>query len=107
MAAVLEVEDISLSMTNQAGELVPVLEHLSFSIERGRSTALVGESGCGKSMTALAIMQLLPEGFVITGGRVLLEGEDLLAARQRRLQALRGNAMSMVFQEPMTALNPL
>ncbi|NVN87262.1 MAG: ABC transporter ATP-binding protein [Rhodopseudomonas sp.] len=107
MAPVLRVDDLSVSMTSRTGELVPVLENLSFTVDKGRTIALVGESGCGKSMTALAIMRLLPDGFVITGGRVLLDDEDVLTARPRRLRALRGNAMSMVFQEPMTALNPL
>jgi len=107
MAPILRVDDLSVSMTSKTGELVPVLENLSFTVDKGRTTALVGESGCGKSMTALAIMRLLPDGFVITGGRVLLDDEDVLAARPRRLRQLRGNAMSMVFQEPMTALNPL
>ncbi|MCD0422155.1 ABC transporter ATP-binding protein [Rhodopseudomonas sp. BR0M22] len=107
MTPVLSVENLSVSMTNRDGDLVPVLENLSFNIDKGRTIALVGESGCGKSMTALAIMRLLPEGFVITGGRIVLDGEDLLAARPKRMRALRGDAMSMVFQEPMTALNPL
>ncbi|KIZ41922.1 MULTISPECIES: ABC transporter ATP-binding protein [Rhodopseudomonas] len=107
MTTILRVEDLSVCMTSRTGELVPVLENLSFTVDKGRTMALVGESGCGKSMTALAIMRLLPEGFVITGGRVLLDDEDVLTARPRRLRALRGNAMSMVFQEPMTALNPL
>ncbi|MCG6204672.1 ABC transporter ATP-binding protein [Rhodopseudomonas sp. HC1] len=107
MAPVLEVDNLSVSMTDRRGDLVPVLENLSFTIDKGRTIALVGESGCGKSMTALAIMRLLPEGFVVTGGRILLEGEDLLTARNRRMRALRGDAVSMVFQEPMTALNPL
>ncbi|MFZ5739443.1 peptide/nickel transport system ATP-binding protein [Rhodopseudomonas thermotolerans] len=107
MAPVLSVENLSVSMTNRDGDLVPVLENLSFTVDKGRTIALVGESGCGKSMTALAIMRLLPEGFVITDGRILLDGEDLLTARSKRMRALRGDKMSMVFQEPMTALNPL
>ncbi|QLH69323.1 ABC transporter ATP-binding protein [Rhodopseudomonas palustris] len=107
MAPVLSVENLSVSMTNRDGDLVPVLENLSFTVQKGRTIALVGESGCGKSMTALAIMRLLPEGFVVTGGRIVLDGEDLLTARPKRMRALRGDAMSMVFQEPMTALNPL
>ncbi len=107
MEPVLRVDDLSVSMRGASGKLVPVLEHLSFEVEAGKTMALVGESGCGKSMTALAIMRLLPEDFVITGGRILLDGEDVLTVPQRRLRSLRGNAMSMIFQEPMTALNPL
>jgi peptide/nickel transport system ATP-binding protein len=107
MDPVLRVDNLSVSMKSGAGRLVPVLENLSFTVQHGRTMALVGESGCGKSMTALAIMRLLPDGFAITGGRVLLDGEDVLAASPKRLRSLRGNAMSMIFQEPMTALNPL
>ena len=106
MAPVLAVEDLTVTLTRPGGP-VPVLERLSFSVEAGRTVALVGESGCGKSMTALAIMDLLPEGFARAGGRVLLAGEDIAAAKPARLRALRGSAMSMIFQEPMTALNPV
>lgn len=107
MSAVLHVDNLCVGINSGAGLRVPVLENLSFAVHRGRTMALVGESGCGKSMTALAIMGLLPDGLVITGGHVLLEGEDLLKVSQKRLRSLRGNAMSMIFQEPMTALNPL
>jgi peptide/nickel transport system ATP-binding protein len=106
MAPVLSVQGLSVGM-NGANGLVPVLENLSFDVEQGKTVALVGESGCGKSMTALAIMRLLPEDFIITAGRVLLDGEDLLSAPAARLRGLRGNKISMIFQEPMTALNPL
>ena len=107
MSALLQVENLSVCMRSGAGAPVPVIENLSFSVQPGRTTALVGESGCGKSMTALAIMRLLPEPFVVTGGRILLEGEDILSLTPKRMRALRGNGMSMIFQEPMTALNPL
>jgi peptide/nickel transport system ATP-binding protein len=107
MEAVLEVKNLSVGMFSGDGKLVPVLENLSFSAQAGQTAALVGESGCGKSMTALAIMRLLPEGFVVTGGSIVLEGEDILALPPKRMRALRGNGMSMIFQEPMTALNPL
>ncbi len=106
MAPVLAVEDLTVTLTRPGGR-VPLLERLSFSVEAGRTVALVGESGCGKSMTALAIMGLLPEGFARAGGRVLLAGEDIAAAKPARLRALRGSALSMIFQEPMTALNPV
>ncbi|MEW6644833.1 MAG: ABC transporter ATP-binding protein [Pseudomonadota bacterium] len=107
MSDVLRVENLSVALRNGVGELIPVLENLSFAVGRGQTMALVGESGCGKSMTALAIMRLLPAEFSVTGGSILLGDEDVLAAAPQRLRQLRGNAMSMIFQEPMTALNPL
>ena len=61
---------------------MPVIENLSFSVQPGQTMALVGESGCGKSMTALAIMRLLPDDFVVTGGRILMDGEDVLHCRR-------------------------
>ncbi|GAC1334145.1 MAG: ABC transporter ATP-binding protein [Beijerinckiaceae bacterium] len=103
---VLVVDDLSVSLATTKAEMA-VLEHLSFTVKAGKTTALVGESGCGKSITALAIMGLMPEGFRCTGGRILLEGEDIAAVSPARLRALRGNRMSMIFQEPMTALNPV
>ncbi|CCE10841.1 dipeptide transporter; ATP-binding component of ABC superfamily [Bradyrhizobium sp. STM 3843] len=103
----LEVDSLNVSMRNAEGHLVSVIENLSFSVAHGQTTALVGESGCGKSMTALALMRLLPEDFVITSGRILLEGRDLLSLSAKEMRSLRGRAMSMIFQEPMTALNPL
>ena len=106
MAPVLDVRGLSVAIAAPGGE-IPVIEGLSFSVGEGRTVALVGESGCGKSMTALAVMGLLPSGFRRTGGQVLLDGEDVAQVSQARLRALRGNAMSMIFQEPMTALNPV
>lgn len=87
---------------------VRAVDDVSFSIERGRTLGVVGESGCGKSVTALSIMRLLPQPMGhIVGGKVLLEGEDLVQASLARLEQVRGNVVSMVFQEPMTALNPV
>jgi peptide/nickel transport system ATP-binding protein len=106
MTPVLSVQNLSVAMRGAHGP-VPVLENLSFDVAQGKTMALVGESGCGKSMTALAIMRLLPEDFSVTGGHILLDGVDVLAATPARLRGLRGNTMSMIFQEPMTALNPL
>ena len=91
----------------QPGGATPVLEDLSFSVGAGQTLALVGESGCGKSMAALAVMGLLPDGVRRAGGKVLLAGEDIAVATPARLAALRGSALSMIFQEPMTALNPV
>ncbi len=103
---VLAVERLQVEFVRPGGS-VPVLEDLSFRVEAGRTLALVGESGCGKSMAALAVMGLLPDGVRRTAGCVRLDGEDLASAPPARMQSLRGRAMSMIFQEPMTALNPV
>ncbi len=84
-----------------------VLDHVSLEIERGETLALVGESGSGKSMTALSILQLIPEPGRATAGEVLLEGRDLLALRESEIRAVRGNRVAMIFQEPMSSLNPV
>jgi peptide/nickel transport system ATP-binding protein len=107
MRAPLEVDKLNVSMRNGPGRLVPVIEDLSFSVAAAQTLALVGESGCGKSMTALALMRLLPDDFVITGGRIVLEGRDIMQLPAKEMRALRGGSMAMIFQEPMTALNPL
>jgi peptide/nickel transport system ATP-binding protein len=80
---------------------------LDFSIAKGETLALVGESGCGKSTTALAIMRLLPPAGRISGGRIAFAGRDLADLPERELRDLRGKAISMIFQEPMTSLNPV
>ncbi|MCA3631408.1 MAG: ABC transporter ATP-binding protein [Methylobacterium sp.] len=84
----------------------PILRDLSFAIDRGEALGLVGESGSGKSMAALAIMGLLPPGMEASG-RILLDSEDLLALDEARLCSIRGRRIGMIFQEPMTALNPV
>jgi len=85
---------------------VRAVDGVDFSLERGRTLGIVGESGCGKSVTALSIMGLVPQPPGRIAGEVLLEGEDLLKAPARRLRDLRGAKLSMIFQEPMTSLNP-
>ncbi len=101
----LEVQNLTVALP-MAGRLVPVLSGVSFALARGESAGLVGESGSGKSMTALAIMGLLPPGARVAG-RIVFDGRDLLVASEAELCALRGRRIGMVFQEPMTALNPL
>jgi peptide/nickel transport system ATP-binding protein len=101
----LEVEDLTVALP-MGGHLVPVLSGVSFTLARGTSVGLVGESGSGKSMTALAIMGLLPPGARVAG-RIGLDGKDLLAASETEMCGIRGRRIGMVFQEPMTALNPL
>ena len=101
----LSVENLSVSITMPRGP-AQILHDVNFTLDAGESLGLVGESGCGKSMTALAVMGLLPQA-ATARGRILLDGEDLLAADEDRLCQLRGDRMAMVFQEPMTALNPV
>jgi peptide/nickel transport system ATP-binding protein len=96
----LEVEGLSVRMGGAR-----VLSDVSFSIERGERVGLIGESGSGKSMTALSVIGLLPDHAHVDG-RILLEGSDLLRIGERRLCAVRGDRIAMIFQEPMTALNP-
>ena len=102
----LDVRDLQVRIPLSRGT-VRAVDGASFRVERGEALGLVGESGCGKSMTLRAILGLLPRPAVITGGQVLFEGEDLAAARPSRLRDLRGKAIAMIFQEPMTALNPV
>jgi peptide/nickel transport system ATP-binding protein len=102
---VLEVDRLSVEIATPSGPLHAVRD-VSFSVRRGETVCLVGESGCGKSMTSLAIMGLLPRHARRAARRLAFAGEDLTTATSRRINALRGNRMAMVFQEPMTALNP-
>ncbi|MCE2481834.1 MAG: ABC transporter ATP-binding protein [Alphaproteobacteria bacterium] len=103
--ALLEVRDLSVRIEGAAGAGLAVRD-LSLEVDKGATLGIVGESGCGKSMTALAIMGLLPDN-AATSGRILFEGTDLLAVGEERLCEIRGNRIAMVFQEPMTSLNPV
>ena len=103
-APLLAVEDLSIMIGRQAQNLV---DGVSFSVMPGETLCIVGESGCGKSVTALALMGLLQTPPVsVTGGRVRFDGRDLLGLSAEAWSALRGDRMAMIFQEPMTALNP-
>ena len=103
----LSVRNLTVEFTIHGG-VVPVIDDLSFDLVPRETLSLVGESGCGKSMTALAIMGLIPSPpGVISAGSIILQGEDLVQATDARLREIRGNEVSMVFQEPMTSLNPV
>jgi peptide/nickel transport system ATP-binding protein len=103
----LDVRDLSVQFETRKG-IARVLEGVSFALGRGRTLGLVGESGCGKSMTALAIMRLIPNPpGRITAGSVRFEGADLLRLDDAAMRDIRGNRVSMIFQEPMTSLNPV
>ncbi len=102
----LEIADLEVALDADAG-LVKAIDGLTLAITRGETFALVGESGCGKSMTALALMRLLPENGRVVAGRVDLEGQDLLALPEAGMRAVRGGRIGMIFQEPATSLNPV
>ena len=106
MDPVLEITDLKVGV-DTGRQVHSVLDGVSLKLYPGKTLGVVGESGCGKSMTALSTMGLLPDRFAVEGGSISLMGEDLLAAKPARMRELRGNAISMIFQEPMTALNPV
>jgi len=99
---VLAVNNLSVAFGHRT-----VVKDVSFSIEKGKTFALVGESGSGKSVTALSVLQLLPDDASYPNGSIELDGTDVMAGSKKVMQALRGNSASMIFQEPMTSLNPL
>ena len=106
-APLLELSDVEVEFRTRDG-IARVLDRVGFSLSAGATLGIVGESGCGKSMTALTIMRLVPQPpGRIAGGTIRLDGEDLLAATEARMREIRGNEVSMVFQEPMTSLNPV
>jgi peptide/nickel transport system ATP-binding protein len=105
VSALLEVRDLRVTLATPQGP-VDALRGVSFALERGGTLGLVGESGCGKSMTALALMGLLPEGARVSGS-IHFAGQELTTLDEDAMCALRGDRIAMVFQEPMTALNPL
>ena len=103
---ILDVKNLRVEFSTRGG-IVPVLDNLSFSLDRGERIGFVGESGCGKSMTALALMGLLPSIGRVASGQILFKGQDIVNASTKRMQDIRGNEISMIFQEPMTSLNPV
>ena len=102
----LQVENLSVSF-HQGDAVMDAVKHVSFSLDAGQTVALVGESGSGKSVTANAVMRLLPASARFNSGRVLFEGRDLAGLPESQMNTIRGNGIGMIFQEPMTALNPL
>ena len=106
MSDLLAVEGLRTHFTTDEGEF-PAVDGVSFCVTAGRTLAIVGESGCGKSVTALSIMGLVPNPpGRIAGGSIRFEGRELLGLHKREMQNLRGNGMAMIFQEPMSSLNP-
>ena len=107
MTALLNVRDLRVSFPDAAGRIHPV-DGVSFTIDRGKTLALVGESGCGKSLTSLALLRLIPPpGRIDDGSSVTLDGSDILALKPDALRKVRGRRIAMIFQDPMTSLNPV
>ena len=105
MTALLEITDLHTEIRLRSS-VVHAVDGVSLELKAGECLGLVGESGCGKTMTALSIMRLLPGGGRITGGRITVDGTNIAALRENEMQAVRGNLVGMVFQDPLTSLNP-
>src|ERR1700742_745608 len=105
MEKILEVKNLRTSFFSDEGE-VRAVDDVSFDVYKGRTLGIVGESGCGKSVTSLSIMRLIPSPpGRISGGEILYQGRDLLKLTAAEMRSIRGNEISMIFQEPMTSLN--
>ena len=102
----LHVRDLELWFDNDYGSK-KILNGISFDIYKGETLGIVGESGCGKSVTSLSIMRLLQSPPARIKGSISIDGKELLTLTEKQMQAIRGNRISMIFQEPMTSLNPL
>ncbi len=105
MEPLLSVRDLQIQFRDKRSATTAV-DHISFSVEKGRVLGIVGESGCGKSVTSLSILRLLGENAVISDGSIRLEGRELTKLTEQELCRIRGNEIAMIFQDPMTALNP-
>ncbi len=104
----LRIEDLKTYFFTQKGKrVVKAVDGVNFSLAEGEIMGLVGESGCGKTVTSLSIMRLLPAAARIVGGRIILGGEDLLEKEEKEMQKIRGKKVSMILQDPMVSLNPL
>ena len=106
MSHLLEVKDLTTAFSADYGETVSV-DHISFHVDEGETVCIVGESGCGKSVTSLSIMGLLGRGGAVKDGSALFASRNLLKLGEKELDELRGNRIAMIFQDPLTSLNPV
>ena len=105
--SLLDIQNLTVRLRTANGNHT-VLDRVSLQLDAGQTLGLVGESGCGKSVTALAVMRLLPQAqTTYAGGRIMFDGQDLLAQSEKTMRGLRGSQIAMIFQEPMTSLNPV
>lgn len=107
MEHLLEVRELSVAFRDDAHQLNTVVDHVSFHVDSGEILCIVGESGCGKSVTSLAIMKLLSRNGQVTNGQVLFDGQDLLRLSEKELDRIRGSKLTMIFQDALTSLNPV
>lgn len=105
METVLEVKNLSVSFDTKKGE-VEAVRDVTFSVKKGEVLAVVGESGCGKTVMSQSVLKLLPRNSRIKSGQILVEGTDITNYKEKEMQRLRGTTLSMVFQDPMMTLNP-
>jgi peptide/nickel transport system ATP-binding protein len=103
---VISVKDLEVQIRSDRGSY-PVVADMALEVRPGETLCIVGESGCGKSMTALALLRLLPEAARVTSGEIRIDGKDLLTMAEHQVEDLRGERIAMIFQEPLTALNPV
>ena len=106
MSHLLKAQGLTTAFTGDSGENISV-DHIHFHVDEGEVVCLVGESGCGKSVTSLSIMGLLGRGGAVTDGSVLFDGKNLLSMTEKELDQIRGNQITMIFQDPLTSLNPV
>lgn len=104
---VLEVKGLTTQFSNRKNRSVTVVDGVNFHVQKGETLGIVGESGCGKSVTSLSIMRLLGKNGKVTSGSVRFEGQETLSLTEQEMRKLRGNRLAMIFQEPMTSLNPV
>ncbi|MCM3489820.1 ABC transporter ATP-binding protein [Alkalihalophilus marmarensis] len=106
MKPIIEVKDLEVTFKTQEGNL-KIVDHVSFSVNKGETLGIVGESGCGKSVTSLSLMGLLPPIAKVTNGSIKLKDKELVGLKKRQYRSIRGKEIAMIFQEPMTSLNPV
>ena len=103
----LDVRSLTTTFKLQSGSVVSPVDHNSFCVKKGEVVGLVGESGCGKSMTAMSLIRMVPPPGKVTKGKVILNGTDILELKAKELAGIRGAHISMIFQDPLTYLNPV
>ena len=103
---ILEVKDLRISFRTNSGT-VKAVRGISFDLYKGRTLAIVGESGSGKSVTSRAILGILANNKIVEGGQILYDGKDLLALKEEQFTHIRGSKISMIFQDPLSSLNPI